>query len=252
VDLSARNEFPIDLDELRARLMAPGDRSHRRLLKDWLDLCGARVGATVIGEKSPVHLRYTLRLADLFPGSRFVQIVRDPRDVALSHAQVWRRHSAEAAVRWNRDQSLIDRFRATLGERRFRVQRYEDLVADPEGAARALADFLDIEFTEAMIAPDKREQTGFAAREKHKLQTLEQITRSRIGRYRGKLSAGDVAVVQMICSSRMRRFGYEADPVAPFSGAAKLLIDSPGVLLNRARKRRVSNARLDQAAGLAR
>jgi len=246
-----RAEFPITGEELRARLTAPGERSYRRLLSDWLELCGERAGADIVGEKSPAHTEYVGELAEMYPDARFVQIVRDPRDVALSHREVWKRPPLQAALRWRFDQQSLRRHRDDSRQTRFRAVRYEDLVADSEPTIRELAEFLGLTFVPDMADPSKRRETGFAAHETHKLQTLERLTTSRIGRYRGKLSHADLQIVQAVCGGEMRALGYELEQASKLAGWARAISLAPGLAVKRRAKLNARDLKLDREARLA-
>ncbi|MEM9166569.1 MAG: sulfotransferase [Planctomycetota bacterium] len=230
---NALAEFPIADDRLRERLAEPGPRTYARMLTNWLSLCAEHAEAGTVGEKSPGHTEHIPRLAEWFPDARFVHIVRDPRDVALSHAEVWDRSTLQAALRWRFDQRLV-RSAGGLLEHRIRTVRYEDLVAEPAGTIRAAAAFLGIEFVEAMTDPSNRTQTGFAAYEKHKQQTLEKVTTSRIQRYKGKLAASAVAEIQLLCGREMRRLGYEPEPAGLLKGLTAAAADTPKLLADHA------------------
>jgi hypothetical protein len=97
--------------------------------------------------------------AILFPEARFVHVVRDGRDVALS----MRRASATwdptmgvglsmefRAEAWRRQVASIRMHRERLGDR-YREIRYEDMRADPVAAMRALFDFSDIPYDDRML-----------------------------------------------------------------------------------------------------
>lgn len=240
-----RSEFPVETEALRDRLEAPGERTHRRLLGEWLDLCGEVAGAEIVGEKSPAHTEYVGVLSEWFPEARFVHIVRDPRDVVLSHREVWKRPPLQAALRWRFDQKFLRRYAAENPDAPLRTVRYEDLVAAPEETIRGIASFLGLEFIPEMADPSNRADRGFAAHETHKLQTLERVTTGRIGRYKGKLSRSDLAVVQAVCGSEMRALGYELEPVARIEGLVRGLGMIPSLVAERLQRQRTLSARLD-------
>jgi hypothetical protein len=126
------------------------------------------------GDKNPHYAESaaTLRtLASMFPGSRFVHVVRDPRAVVASllkkrHADgtPWTRPE-EAHVIVGTHLEVASRFGASLPENRFHQLRYEDLVRDDEAVARVLFGWLGIPFHEAVAAfcrAQAIERTGFS------------------------------------------------------------------------------------------
>lgn len=219
------------------------ERTKAGALRAWLGAIAAHEGARIIGEKSPNHTTNIPELLSMFPGARVVHIVRDPRDVALSQKQVWDRPTVYAAKRWQLDMKIDQRCRALFDNgrepSRYRLVRYEDLVSDPEPMIRSLAGFLGIDYTPEMADPSGREKTGFSAAETHKLQTLEKVTTSRIGRYKGVLSKPEIAVVETICSRLMREHGYEPEIGPCLLGWLTIASQMPRAVLGRRDKRNI-------------
>lgn len=105
------------------------------------------------GDKTPNYVLSIPALARLFPQARFVHVIRDGRDVALSYlaipafgsdiraaAWLWR-DRVGAGLRWGR----------RLGRGRYTEVRYEGLVDDPERELRRLCSFLGLPFTDGML-----------------------------------------------------------------------------------------------------
>jgi hypothetical protein len=97
--------------------------------------------------------------AILFPEARFIHVIRDGRDVALSMrraSETWdptmgvglpMEFRAEA---WRRQVEGVRTHRARLGERYMEI-RYEDMRADPVAATRAMFDFSEIPYDERLL-----------------------------------------------------------------------------------------------------
>jgi hypothetical protein len=109
-----------------------------------------------IGEKTPDNVRYFPMLQGAFPGAKFVQIVRDGRDCAVSG---WF-HNLRATPEWTRNtfasiDAYVDNFAQEWAENvsagshfgaarphSYLAIRYEDLVADPAPVLERLLAFL--------------------------------------------------------------------------------------------------------------
>lgn len=223
-------------------------RTYADLLRAWLDAVGDHEGARIVGEKSPGHTAFVTELAAAMPEARFVHIVRDPRDVVLSQKEVFGRPAILSALRWRLDLRHHHDAERLLPRDRYRLVKYEDLVADPEQTVRPLAEFLGLEYTDAMINPGERDKTGFSSMETHKLQTLEKVTTGRIGRYKGKLAKGDIAVTERLCAELMRGLGYKLEGLDGAYGTCMLALKSPGAVLERFKRTRTRDRKLDHAA----
>jgi hypothetical protein len=101
-------------------------------------------------EKTPDHVQHIRTLADVFPNSSFVHMIRDGREVASSISRRQLRHPELVIYRWKR---LVQEGRsagALLGGRYLEI-RYEDLTADPRRQMQRLCEFLQIPFDEQVL-----------------------------------------------------------------------------------------------------
>jgi hypothetical protein len=96
------------------------------------------------GDKTPAYLTELPLLAALYPRARFVHIVRDPRDCALSSLEAWGSTPVRTAQEWADRVRACRAAGARLGGERFHELRYEDLLTDVRGRLGALFDFLGV------------------------------------------------------------------------------------------------------------
>jgi Sulfotransferase family len=155
----------IDRGVLEKRLGPPSTQVHySRFVSDVFDLYGEARGVRRVGEKAPRYVAKLPTLNGLFPETRFVHIVRDGRDVALSVAQ-WKKGAgiarrvntyaehpiATTAVWWDWLVRLGREAGAPLGPGRYHEVRYERLVADPAAEGAAVCRFLSLPYDGAML-----------------------------------------------------------------------------------------------------
>lgn len=161
-------------EELVQRLLA-SERSERALF----DLLMALFAGPkpIRGEKTPHHLFYVPTLLDWFPEAKIVHVLRDPRAVYVSHdrkPEFTARRRARGGlqrlpltqllyigVSWLRAVRLDAHYRQQYPAR-YRLYRFEDLVARPQAQLAALCAFLDVELTDAMLQP-AFQNSSFAA-----------------------------------------------------------------------------------------
>jgi hypothetical protein len=166
---------------------------------------GAPFGSPVIwGDKSPSYVTQVAYLATHFPSARFVHIVRDARDQALSSQTVWGKDPLRAAQRWADDvRSGLEQGRS-LGARHCWV-RYEDLTGNAEGVIGQLCVFLGIGFVPSMLS---------LARPSENLGTTRGATtvvRGNTGMFRNGMDARTVVAIERIAGSLLRELGYEVE-----------------------------------------
>jgi len=124
------------------------------LLASLVRAYGARSGRTgsVWVDHSPNNVRYASHLLGLFPGARFVHIVRDARAVIASVVPLdWGPNSAFVGASWWVERLAHGLALETAQPDRVTRVRFEDLVAAPEPTMRALCARLELTFEPAML-----------------------------------------------------------------------------------------------------
>ena len=193
-------------------------------------------------------------LSERFPDSRFVHLVRDPRDVASSWLQTGSIPGGveEAVETWLDDQvgSLAVAVRLSSTGRLFRL-RYEDLISRPKPYLTSLANFLDVPFDGSVFDYYKHPRTVANAQRITAWRNIERpIMRGNSGNYLESLSAADIRYVELRCHNLMREFGYisseavthtegvatELDRLRPALSRGRCVIDAPGEVAIRRRR----------------
>lgn len=100
--------------------------------------------AILWGDKTPVYMAEIPLLARLFPQARFVHLLRDPRDCALSTAKAWGNSPLRTAQEWADRVRACRAAGAALGPSRYLELRYEDLTSDVRGHLGRIFDFLGL------------------------------------------------------------------------------------------------------------
>ena len=102
------------------------------------------LGRSKVGNKNPGFTRHLDTLEALFPDARYLFVVRDGRDVALSMMQQpWGQKSWYANARfWAETLERSQRFQRRLDPERYHEVKYEDLLRDPYATSLGLEDFL--------------------------------------------------------------------------------------------------------------
>jgi hypothetical protein len=120
-------------------------------MRAFYGLYAARFGKRRWGDKTPFYLRHMTMLAAVLPEARFVHIVRDGRDAALSIVPLWFGPNSveEAASDW-RDTVLEARRQGARLAHYFEV-RYEDLVREPEATLRRVCAAVRLDYDPAML-----------------------------------------------------------------------------------------------------
>jgi Sulfotransferase family len=144
-----------------------GNIGWETLLEEWMTRLARHHGFTRWGYKTPQDFHHMDELTDTFPGIHFVYIVRDPRRMMASFKFVNPKdgnpkqyHPLVYAIYWKMAYRKIQRYEASNREPVLTV-KFEDLVADPDGAAATMAEFLDSEL--AGKVPEQGRNTSFGS-----------------------------------------------------------------------------------------
>ncbi|MEZ4774703.1 MAG: sulfotransferase [Bacteroidia bacterium] len=105
-------------------------------------------GDFIWGDKTPGYILHYDLLRRIFPDAKFVHIIRDPRDYALSVKNAWGRSMYRAAHRWNETMHSIRQKAAQGGE--YLEIRYEDLLENPSKILSQICTFAGVSYEEGM------------------------------------------------------------------------------------------------------
>jgi hypothetical protein len=107
-------------------------------------------------EQTPWYGQRIDILNELFPDAKYIHMVRDGRDVAISFARTpwWHNDIGMNLERWHTEvRQIIDSSNQILNPNQILQIRYEDFVEQPESGLRRICDFLGIDFEYAMLDP---------------------------------------------------------------------------------------------------
>jgi hypothetical protein len=202
-------ELPIE--EVRSAL---GDRA-RLSYADAIDAvyrAYARTrGKSRWGDKTPRYVEHIPFLSKLFPSARFVHLVRDGRNVALSYADVpfGPKTVAKAADLWARRVAQGMRDGRALGPARYVELRYEDLVDDIEARAKELCEFLDLPFDAGMLDYTERARSDVLPRAAKYNPHVTERPIAKTRSWEADMPDRHVAVFEAIAGDVLSELGYE-------------------------------------------
>jgi hypothetical protein len=160
------------------------------------------------GDNAPYHVYHIPFFNHLFPVSKVIFMIRDPRD-AFASSKVALGYDVHRAVgAW--EKSLLDGALAEsyLGPERVRQLKYEELVMAPRARLQDLCAFLGIEYEEAMFSYHHSDAAKAVAQLDHHKNLLRPVFTSSVGRYREVLTREEIATIHRRLYSPMTCLGY--------------------------------------------
>lgn len=199
--------------EVRSALREAAPRSFADAMRALFRHCALMEGKTRYGDKTPQALQVLPRLAGLFPEARFIHIIRDGRDVALSHIHTegFIRSVGEVALIWKKRIEQGQRGGSVLGPERYREVRYERLVEDPEGVLRSLCEYIELDFHRSMLRYFERplEVLGPTQQDIHAHGSLHLPPTKGLRDWREQMSRNDLETFEAIAGDLLEGLGYE-------------------------------------------
>lgn len=168
-------------------------------------------GAGIWGDKTPLNTERIFLIGRVFPGARYIHMLRDGRDAVSSavRARMFGGSVEAACEQW----LLRVRSARELGERidssRYMELRYEDLVTDPKSAVQWVCTFLGIEFEEGMMAHDRVfASMGDTTSLEHHASVGQPVNTASIGKWKERLTPGQIELMEPLLREELVRTGY--------------------------------------------
>jgi hypothetical protein len=186
-----------------------------------------REGKSRWGDKTPYYLAFVDRIVDVWPEARFLEVVRDGRDVALSVIPLpFGANNVWAAARvWAAGIRLGQGARRRYPGQVLTV-RYEDLVSAPEEHVRRICDFLAMTYRDEMLHIEETPKDKIVGDQREWFSKIWQgINQTSVGKWRTKMSRDDQRLFVAVAGRELELHGYEVDvPGAPPSARRELLL----------------------------
>ena len=206
-------EWDLDPDRVRERL-SPGMSAGEAIAAVFAAYAAAR-GKPRWGDKTPLYMQHLGLLERLFPDARYVHLIRDGRDAALSFLSVpagimtegwgYPRDAAGFAAQWATEVGDAQDLGRRVGPGRYRELRYEALVGDAVTELRGICSFLDLAYDEGMV--DYAGKTDSARKEHH--QRLNEPPTVGVRDWREEMSHADREAFERVAGDLLAELGYE-------------------------------------------
>jgi Sulfotransferase family len=185
-------------------------------LVDWMMSDWARSnGAGRWGDKTPGYALQIPLLSRIFPGARFINIVRDPHDVvgSLMEQGFGSPYPGWCAVTWTRHVDAADAAAGSLPRGTVTTLRYEDLVRDPGGTLEWVCAEVGLPFSELMLTVSRPTASTGEETDRFGGEVSARATEER----RRRRSPEIEAAVSSLSATAARRHDYGVD--SPLAGA---------------------------------
>jgi len=189
------------------------------MLSSWVTLQDLDPAKPFVVKETSADI-YAQEIMQWFPNTRFIQLVRDPRDnYAALKAGVSNYYSAMGETELTTLASLINRALidmkmalnnpSILGESQYRVVRFEDLVVNTEQVMSDIAKFLNIEPSDHLNTPTFMGVP--TAGNSHEGKKMVRVSKQNIARWKKRISKEEAMIIEFSFKGVMEKFHYLAE-----------------------------------------
>jgi hypothetical protein len=202
------NNWTFDADRLRAdkimqlyNLEIPVTRDGQELAHNFVSQFSQRTQGNLVLN---IH-RNVEKVAEIFPNSRIIHLIRDPRDVAQSCIGMgWAGTAYFGVNQWIEAETSWENFGSLFNNKNILELFFEDLIFCPTEELTKVCKFLGVSFSPDMLSYSSRS-------------TYEAPNISAIQRWKKTLAARDVALVEiragrLLTDRHYELSGYPLDP----------------------------------------
>ncbi len=209
----------IDLEQLKSDLLdCEGENTFQNVCKvvyfDYISLF-PKEDIRWIGDKNPVYATYTPEILKLFPASKFIHLVRDPRDniISLKNVDFEGPFTALLAYRWQHSARKLHYIKKKYPEKFYTI-RYEDLVSEPEKYYLEMCNFLSLPYYDHVFNFYKKQDEAMKKFNIDKIMKYHKslfapISTSKVNLWKTQFPERDIRIAEFVCGRWIKKYGYE-------------------------------------------
>lgn len=163
------------------------------------------------GDKTPLNTLHLDLIDNLFDNAKYINLIRDGRDVVSSYLKMGRYASVEeAAYRWKRSIELARKFGKNKSKNEYIEIRYEKLVSNPSNEIKKICEFLNVGFHKDMIEHQKiANELSDVKQMPHYSNVKNPINTDSIGKWKRNLSDEQRIKVEELLNDKLKELNYK-------------------------------------------
>ncbi len=171
-------------------------------------------GATVWGDKTPLNTERIFLIDRVFPGARYIHMLRDGRDAVSSavKAKMFGGSVEAACEQWLMRVRNARELGDKIGSPRYMELRYEDLAFDPQSAVQWICTFLGVEFEKQMMDNSETfKKMGDTTALDHHAAVGLPVNTGSIGKWKERLTPRQIELMKPLLRDELKSTGYNTD-----------------------------------------
>ncbi|MEE2931006.1 MAG: sulfotransferase [Bacteroidota bacterium] len=160
------------------------------------------------GDKTPINIHFIDFIYPEFKFSKYIFLIRDPRDVVLSYKKLdnHRAQDTQYAI-WKWIDS-VQQLEYLQKRTNVLLIKYEDLVLDPNMEVNKILNYLGFDDNNTLISSKTNAVNMGVGDKLHHKNLNKPINNNSIGKWKKHLSNNDVKLINRRCSKYLQEFGY--------------------------------------------
>lgn len=201
------------------------------------NLCERHRFKVIVSKEGNHGSKHLEAICDIYPKSKFVVIVRDPRDIYVSFKTIAKKKKEGIRspsfkdyvtpckyIYDNKDKNIGAYQEIGInyeGADNYCFVKYENLVEDTRNEMKIVARFLDLSYNDDLLVPTNlgNHWRGNAS----SLISFEKVDSNRIGKWRDQLEASERRIIEYFCYDYLKINGYDLPSNKP--RAHRVLLD---------------------------
>ncbi|MDG1707183.1 MAG: sulfotransferase, partial [Emcibacteraceae bacterium] len=169
------------------------------------------------GDKTPINTIYSNKIYKLFPRAHYIHIIRDPRDVVCSYLEAAKKNEyisvkniEEAAIFWKASVNSMIELKKNNKSAKVIEIKYEELVSNPVDTLKAICEFLNINYLDALLEFWKKvDKLGDVNYHQHHANISSSINTKSMGKWKNILTEVDCEKLSELIGPLANSYGYD-------------------------------------------
>lgn len=206
------DDFEFSKEDLYKLLFTLSPFTAKNIVTAIFELYTKRNNKVRWGDKTPRYRAFIPDLLELFPGAKFIFMLRDGRDTALSNYNVpfGPRFLGDCAYLWKKSIAEAWAGLATVPKENYLLLKYEELINNPENTLAQLCEFLGEKYYPQMLA-FYRDSSGLVPKWENTWhsKTHSPLDKNSVGKWKRELTSKQIKLIEILISDELLKHGYQ-------------------------------------------
>ena len=164
------------------------------------------------GDKTPQHTLYLNEIKNVFPEAKFIHLIRDGRDVAVSSSKIFVGPPSiyGIAQEWRKYVFLFEQFKETLNPGSYIEIKYEKMVRNTQSELNRIFEFLEEEPIHiGTEVPNSSAKVFYLQADAHMFSLKKPISDKKIGSFKKVFNDRQIEIFESIAGDALNLYGYQ-------------------------------------------